>query len=150
VSSFESIPAQVVQLQVLLEAALERIWQLEQENERRMHSSSRLRREQIATGRVSEFYYLPSWDSSNALPRPVPEHHWGQPIDVQAEFGPLLRQPFARCAGRPNEEQVDGSQAADLNDVRRRRGRSRPAFPAGRTLPQGMPCASARGQGEGS
>jgi transposase len=43
VSSFESIPAQVVQLQVLLGAALERIRQLEQENERLEQENARLR-----------------------------------------------------------------------------------------------------------
>ena len=64
--------------------------------------------------------YLPSWDPSNALPRPAPEHHQGQPLDVQAEFGHLRRQPFARYAERPNEEQVDGSRVADLKDVRNR------------------------------
>jgi hypothetical protein len=69
---------------------------------------------------VARLYYLPSWDPSNSLPRPAPEHHQGQPLDVQAEFGPLLRQPFARYAERPNDEQVDGSRAADLDDVRRR------------------------------
>ncbi len=69
---------------------------------------------------VARLYYLPSWDPSNALPRPAPEHHQGQPLDVQAEFGPLLRQPFARYAERPNEEQVDGSRMADLKDVRKR------------------------------
>lgn len=42
-SSFESIPAQVVQLQVLLGAALERIRQLEQENERLTQENARLR-----------------------------------------------------------------------------------------------------------
>jgi hypothetical protein len=67
---------------------------------------------------VARLYYLPSWDTSNALPRPAPEHHQGQPLDVQAEFGPLLRQPFARYAERPSEEQVDGSRAADLHALR--------------------------------
>jgi transposase len=43
VSSFESIPAQVVQLQVLLGAALERIRQLEQENELLEQENARLR-----------------------------------------------------------------------------------------------------------
>ena len=42
-SSFESIPAQVVQLQVLLGAALERIRQLEQENEGLTQENARLR-----------------------------------------------------------------------------------------------------------
>lgn len=42
-SSFESIPAQVVQLQVLLGAALERIRQLEQENEGLEQENARLR-----------------------------------------------------------------------------------------------------------
>jgi hypothetical protein len=63
-------------------------------------------------------YYLPGWDPSNALPRPAPEHHQGQPLDVQAEFGLLLRQPFARYAERPSEEQVDGSRVADPHAVR--------------------------------
>ncbi len=67
---------------------------------------------------VARLYYLPSWDPSLALPRPAPEHHQGQPLDVQAEFGPLLRQPFARYAERPSEEQVDGSRVADLHAVR--------------------------------
>ncbi|NBC46375.1 hypothetical protein GTZ93_42025 [Corallococcus exiguus] len=69
---------------------------------------------------VARLYYLPSWDPTNALPRPAPEHHQGQPLDVQAEFGPLLRVPFARYAERPNEEQVDGLRAANPSDVRKR------------------------------
>ncbi|RKH40302.1 hypothetical protein D7Y23_34950 [Corallococcus sp. AB050B] len=69
---------------------------------------------------VARLYYLPSWDPSNVHPRPIPEHHQGQPLDVQAEFGHLLRVPFARYAERPNEEQVDGSRAADLHVVRMR------------------------------
>ncbi|RKI02466.1 hypothetical protein D7Y15_35510 [Corallococcus sp. AB030] len=69
---------------------------------------------------VARLYYLPSWDPSNAVPRPAPEHHQGQPLDVQAEFGPLLREPFARYAERPNEKQVDGLRAANPRDVRKR------------------------------
>jgi len=67
---------------------------------------------------VARLYYLPSWNPSNLTPRPVPEHHQGHPLNVEALFGPLLRQPFSRYVERPSDQQVAGATPADLQAVR--------------------------------
>ncbi|MFY2558387.1 hypothetical protein ACN469_12215 [Corallococcus terminator] len=69
---------------------------------------------------VARLYYLPSWNPSNPTQRPAPEHYRGQPLNVEALFGPLLRQPFARYVERPSEQQVTGARSADLQAVRAR------------------------------
>ncbi|WP_181791543.1 hypothetical protein, partial [Myxococcus llanfairpwllgwyngyllgogerychwyrndrobwllllantysiliogogogochensis] len=57
--------------------------------------------------------------------RRAPEHHRGQPLDVEALFGPLLRQPFARYVERPNEQHVTGAVPVDLQAIRKRLRRFR-------------------------
>ncbi|WP_342377328.1 hypothetical protein NVS55_12065 [Myxococcus stipitatus] len=72
---------------------------------------------------VARLYYLPSWNPANASPRPTPEHHRGQPLNVEAMFGPILRQPFARYVERPNAQQVTGAASVDLQVIRKRLSR---------------------------
>ncbi|QQR44929.1 hypothetical protein JKA73_01910 [Myxococcus xanthus] len=72
---------------------------------------------------VARLYYLPSWNPANTTPRPTPEHHRGQPLDVEALFGPLLRQPFARYVERPGMQQVTGAASVDLQAIRKRLSR---------------------------